>query len=191
MMSLKSFRGVARVSWILRVECLCALGASVLLAACATGDYVYATTTAYGEKLRIPLAHGAPELAKQGSIQVLQARLLPVPETNTKRVFYYFEFVDSSGATPRSVRVEDVTDDKPMVIIDEPNPQLVKQHWGGKSPPLAGTHPWLGWVHYLDDSVRVFRFTIVKADGQQVILNQAWSVPNWSKVGMRKTLEIE
>jgi hypothetical protein len=32
---------------------------------------------------------------------------------------------------------------------------------------------------------------VVTADGKELILNQAWSVPAWFKAAMRKTLGME
>jgi hypothetical protein len=106
-------------------------------------------------------------------------------------VFYYFEFADSSGATPRSVRVEDVTDEKPMTIITDEHPKLIDNQWIGHSEQLDAASPLLGWVRYLDDSMRVYRFTIVRPDGTELVLHQAWSVPAWFKAAMRKTLGME
>jgi hypothetical protein len=188
MMFSKVFRQVfGRAGWI-----GWSVGAAALLAGCSsTGDYVYQTRTAYGEKLRIPLERGAPLPAQEGTILVRAARLLPLGDGSTKKVFYYFEFVDSSGATPRSVRVEDVTDETPMFIVEDKNPKLLDNHWVGRSEQLDAASPLLGWVSYIDDSMRVYRFTVVTADGKELILNQAWSVPAWFKAAMRKTLGME
>lgn len=155
------------------------------------GDYVYQTTTAYGERLRFPLENGVPPPARAGTITIQTARLVPEKDPQAKQVFYYFEYVDSSGVAPKSVTVEDVTDEKPLPIIDDQEPKIVYGHWLDRTPPLDAASPLLGWVRYLDSSVRIYRFTIVKADGEKVILNQAWSVPAWFKAGMRKTLGME
>lgn len=166
-------------------------GIGVWLSGCAAGDYVYQTRTAYGETLRIALDHGAPVPAQEGTVLIRAARLLPLGDGSLKKVFYYFEFVDSSGAVPRSVRIEDVTDEKPMFITEDKAPKLIDNHWVGRSEQLDAASPLLGWVRYLDDSMRVYRFTIETADGRKLILNQAWSVPAWFKAAMRKTLGVE
>jgi hypothetical protein len=167
-------------------------GASAFLAGCAGGGaYVYQTTTAYGEKLRIPLERGAPARAQEGTVSVRAAQLLPPTEATKKEVTYYFEFMDSSGVAPQSVKVEDVTDEKPMLIIEDKHPKLLNNRWIGRSEPLDGASPLLGWVSYIDDSMRVYRFRIVTAEGKELILNQGWSVPAWFKAAMRKTLGME
>ena len=163
----------------------------VFHAGCASGEYTYVTTTAYGERLRIPLERGVPERATKGTIQVLNAMLLPGSEADAKSVFYVFAYVDTSAVTPSSVRVEDVTDEKPILIYEDLDPKLVEQRWGGRTPLMTVTHPALEWTTYVGETFRIYRFTITKANGEQVVLNQAWSVAGWTKQSIRKTLGIE
>lgn len=159
---------------------------------CATGDYAFVTRISTGEKIQIPLAHGAPLHAKKGTIEVVYAAMIPGLLPEKKEMVYLFAFNETSGRPPRSVRVEDVSDDAPVLLVEDLKPELRdKTNWRGKSASVPSSDPSLIWFTYLDDTMRVFRFTIVNADGETVVLNQGWYVPGWIKPGIRRSIGMD
>lgn len=166
--------------------------AAAMLAGCASGEYTYVKTTSYGDKLRIPLIKGAPERAKKDGIQILQAILLPGGGKEKKQAVYMFSFVDTSGVKPTAVRVEDVSDEQPMVLLEDNAPKLNAEGvWVNEPRLMEPTDPAIKWVSYVGETFRVFRFTITKPDGREVVLHQGMSIPAWMKLSMRKTLGFE
>lgn len=177
------------------VRCTRVLVLAALLgmaAGCATGEYTYVKTTSYGDKLRIPLIKGSPEKAKKDGIQIEAAVLLPSREPEKKEVFFAFSFVDQSGVVPKSVKIEDVSDERPVVVVEDLQPTYqAGNRWVNTPRMMQAGDPAIGWTQYVGDTFRVFRFTITKPDGREIVLHQGLSVPAWMKLSMRKTLGHE
>jgi hypothetical protein len=178
--------GVRRLGWLAVAALLAAL------AGCATGEYTYVKTTAYGERLNFPLEKGQPQWASKGGITIWAAALLPSAEREKQEVFFAFGFTDESGVAPTKVRIEDVSDEKPLVVHEDNEPKLDETNrWRSTPRMLKAGAPEIAWTSYVGDTFRVYRFVITKADGREVVLHQAMSVPAWMKASMRKTLGIE
>lgn len=167
---------------------LVGVGGLLGLASCATGEYKFRTTIATGEKIEIPLQNGGPAPAKEGPIQVQLAMFLPATENGQKGLRYQFALTDRSPTPPRSIRVEDVTDDHTVLLAEDLQPHLNEGRWMQRSAFIPGTDPSLGWLQYVDDAMRVFRFTVETGDGRTVTLYQGWSVPGWAKPRIRPSI---
>jgi len=87
--------------------------------------------------------------------------------------------------------VEDVTEEHPTLMVEDLEAKLTKQKWAATSHPFNGEDPAMVWVANLDNSMRIFRFTIAKADGTKTVLDQGWMVPGWAKVPMRRALGLK
>lgn len=171
------------------------MASAVMLAAlsgCATGEYSYVKTTSYGERLTFPLQKGQPAWAEKDGIRIWSAALLPVNDVERKEVFYGFGFVDASGVAPTKVRIEDVSDEKPVLVHEDNDPKLDSANrWRSEPRSLKAGDPAIAWTSYVGDTFRVYRFVITKPDGREIVLHQALSVPAWMKASMRKALGIE
>ncbi len=157
---------------------------------CASGQYTYVTTVGTGERLEFPLEKGLPARAKKGTIEILHAGLLPTPDPSVKQLAFAFALVERSGTPPKSVVVEDVTDPEVRVLFEDSEPKLTSNQWRNMSRLYSGDDPALHWLGQLGDTMRVFRFTIVKGSGEKVVLHQAWSAPGWMKAAMRQSLGL-
>ncbi len=163
-----------------------------MLAGCGSGAYTYVKTTSYGERLSFPLEKGQPKWESKDGIAIWSAALLPAGDPAKKEVFYGFAFTDESGVAPTKVRIEDVSDEKPIVVLEDNEPKLDAQNrWRSEPRMLKAGDPEIAWASYLGDTFRVFRFVVTKADGREIVLHQAMSVPAWMKASMRKALGIE
>jgi hypothetical protein len=163
----------------------------VMVAGCATGDYAYVKTISTGERIQIPLHRGAPVMAQKGNVQIRHAALIPSATPEKKQLMYLFDLQDKSPVPPKSIVVEDVSEDKPVLMLDDQAPKLVNQRWTSISRPFSGDEAAMIWVTHLDDSMRVFRFTVTGADGSKTVLDQGWMVPGWTKVPMRRALGLK
>jgi hypothetical protein len=163
------------------------------LAGCATGDYAYVKTISTGERIQLALRQGSPVLASKGDITIRHAALVPNPnlETEQKKLQYLFAFHDKSAVPLKAVLVEDVSDEKSILMVDDQDPKLVNERWTATSRMFGADEDALIWVGHLGDTMRVYRFTITKADGSKVILDQGWMVPGWAKVPMRRALGLK
>ena len=120
-------------------------------------------TIAGGTQLHVPLTRGGAALTNEAGIQINTANIVPAPE---KKIAYVFAFTDSRGRTLRSVRVEDVSDEAAVVLVDDAEPKLSgERQWHSTTPPLEFSDPWLRWLATISNSLRVFRFTLTFSDG--------------------------
>jgi hypothetical protein len=176
---------LARSKWTVLAVVLCCGG-------CATGDYAYVTRISSGEKIQIPLARGTPLRPKQGTIEIMYAGMRPNMVPQNKQMIYFFGFLEKSGKPPRSIRVEDVSDEKAVLMVEDLNPVLKdKIKWGMESKPIPAGDPLLQWVTYVDDAMRVFQFTIIDSEGKKIVLNQGWYVPAWAKPAVRHAIGMD
>lgn len=168
--------------------------AGLLFAAgCANtgGEYSYVTRIATGERMTFPLVNGQPSLAKSGTITIRVAGLNRAPGKE-KAAAYEFGYEDSSGATPKAVRVDDVSETTIFPLVEDLHPEMKhKVAWLGTSKTLDASSPELYWLPYLDDTTRIFRFTITTADDRQIVLYQPWFVASWVKAGVRTALGMK
>lgn len=161
-----------------------------MLAGCAAGEYSYMKTTAYGERLSFPLERGHPKWMSKDGITIWAAGVLP-GAVESEAVFYAFGFEDASGVAPTKVRIEDVSDERPLLILEDNEPKLDEtKRWRNEPKMLKAGAPEIHWATYVGDTFRVFRFEITKADGRKVVVHQAISVPGWMKASIRKALGI-
>lgn len=162
----------------------------VTASGCASGQYTYVTTIGTGERLEFPLERGSPARAKKAGIEILHAGLLPSPDPSVKQLAFAFAFSETRGVPPKSVLVEDVTDPDVRVLFEDAEPQLTNNQWRSLTRLYSGDDPALHWLGQLGDSMRVFRFTIVRGSGEKIVIHQAWSAPGWMKAAMRRSLGL-
>lgn len=163
-----------------------ALAAAFLLAGCATGDVVMLAEISGGEKIRVPLGRGGPELKNEDGVQIHTATLTLGAE---KKIVHVFEFTDTRQRPLRRVQVEDVSDAAPLPFIDDSQPQPGPNgRWRGDAPPVDLTDPRLHWMATISNTLRVYRFTITFADSRTLVLHQAALYPAPLKSAIRQTL---
>jgi hypothetical protein len=158
---------------------------------CATGDYAYVSTISTGERIQIPLERGSPTMAKKGTLTVRNAALIPNIVSKEKELQYLFALIDSGTVPLKSVRVEDVTEAPALLMAEDLDPKVVNHQWSKTSRMFKADEPALAWIAHLDNSMRIYRFTVVKADGTTTTLDQGWMVPGWVKVPMRAALGMK
>lgn len=157
---------------------------SLAVGGCATGDISMVATIAGGQKLRVPIGRNGVALTNQDGIQINAAHFTLNAE---KKVVFVFEFTDSRKRTLRNVRVEDVSDEAPDLLVESTQPTLSPAgQWRGESTPLPVTHSRLSWLATIPNTLRVFRFTLTFADGQTAILHQGMLCPAATKSAVRQ-----
>lgn len=156
------------------------------LVGCSTGDVVMMATIAGGEKIRVPLARGGPEMTNEAGVQINTANFTLNPE---KKIVYIFEFTDSGKRALRSVRVEDVSDEVAVKLVEQESPKLLATgQWHGEAEPLELSDPRLNWMATISNSLRVFRFTLTFSDGRSQVLHQGALYTAPLKAAVRQAL---
>jgi len=166
------------------VPLLLALG----LAGCST-EITYTTKTSDGQKVTFTLING---IANHGSAEGLESsvpKLDPLPDRNEHKVVYHAAVMDQSGAGIRSIKVEDVSDEKACVLIEDDHPVLKdKKFWFGASPAYTIDDEQTKWLTYIDQSFKVYRYTITRPDGHTIVLHEGIMIPAYIKTMIRSSL---
>jgi hypothetical protein len=157
----------------------CALVAAALSLAgvtgCATGEILMQAQIAGGQTVQVPMGRGGVAMTNEDDVQINVATFLLNPE---KKIAYAFGFTDNRKRALRNVRVEDVTDTAPAILVDDAAPKLSdKGEWRGEVASLDFSDPRLGWLATISNTLCVYRFTLTFADGHTLVLHQGAFYP--------------
>ena len=161
--------------------------AIMVLAGCASNEVGILCPISGGETITVILTPQGPVLAENEDFKVVAASF--APNIEQKQLIYAFALLAKKGKAPKHVSVEDVSEEKIELLVDDAGPQLdAKQIWLHNAPPKTATDPRLAWLYYEGNSTRVYRFKIVTDDGRQLVMYQASIVPVFIKGAARKIL---
>jgi hypothetical protein len=161
--------------------------AILLLAGCAGGDIGMICPISGGQTVTVILTSQGPVPAENDDFKVLMANMFPNVEK--KQLIYTFGLLAKKGKAPRHVSIEDVSEEKAELLLEEAEPKLDdKQTWRRDAAPKTGDDPRLAWLYHEGNSTRIFRFTIVTEDGRRLVMHQATVYPVYVKIGARKIL---
>lgn len=171
----------------LRVSIIGAAGAIVLLlcglAGCASSEYRYTTKIATGERLTFRLVNGRVDPAVAEGLEAKPPVM--APDVKQKKVRYVFGLAVKPSESLQRVRVDDVSDDRAVPLVDDTDPQIKNGLWTGHSAWFGADEPEVLWVNYLGESFRVYRITVTKADGREFVLHEGSVTPAFAKGMMR------
>jgi hypothetical protein len=153
-----------------------------LLTGCATGDVSMLATISGGERIRVPIGNtGVLPTVVDG---VKSEGPVPRPDAQ-KKLVYYFNLSDRRARPLKSVRVEDVSDAEPILLLDDTHATWTDGRWQGNSAPLGPEDRAMNWMTTITNTLRVFRFTVTFADGKTLTLYQGAMYPNFVKTMVR------
>ena len=110
-------------------------------------------------------------------------------ESKAKGGKYLFAFSEKRGQIPVRVKVEDVTEDPIVPWADDEHPHLTKGRWEWTCPSIPLDDKSLRWLHEIDPSIRIYRFTIVNQDGSTAVVDDASTYSSDVKEFVKKELE--
>ena len=151
----------------LRLPFIAALG---LLAGCTTGSFWVNVPISGGETVPLELTRGGIVHAENEDFKADAAVMQFDPKT--KSATYFFEFEVKHGAAPRSVKVEDISDETPLTLFQADPVKLENGHWKARTASFAPDQQNSKWLYQIENTIRVCRFTIVTADGRSEVLNE-------------------
>lgn len=160
------------------------------LAACTAPEPQARIRIAGGEKLVVALRSGRVEGAENKFVKPGIARFLLGPQA--KNGLYDFGLIFTNGAVPTKIVVEDVADSKAVVLLTDEQPVLdQQQRWRKLSEPVDLSLDSMKWLHDIDDSFRVYRFSVNLKDGQKIVFHHAAVYPSFFKVGLMQAMEAQ
>jgi DNA-binding transcriptional LysR family regulator len=156
------------------------------LAACVAPAPQARIRISTGERLLVNLRDGRVDGAENKFVKVLGARFMV--SAKAKNGIYDLGLNFAAGVEPTSIRVEDVTDEKAHLLLQDDAPTIEKGIWHKTTDPVDLNAPSMQWMHEIDDSFRVYAFHITLKDGQKITLHQASIYLGFFKAGMMQIL---
>ena len=159
------------------------------LSGCASSVVTVKLPISGGEYVPIQFSRGAALHAENDDLRVIDA-VFQV-DTASKQARYFAGIRVKGGQAPRNIKVEDVTDDQPVTFVEDDHPRLVNKEWKCTSDLFVPDLNTAAWLSQIEDSIRMYRFTIVMADGRTEVLYEAHAYPTFLKFMMRQQLGLE
>jgi hypothetical protein len=132
-------------------------------------------------------ANGAPLPVETDDFRIEVAGY--VLDAENRELAYTFALRSKHKTAPRSVTVEDVSGAAPEMLVSDSAPDISTEGvWKGNSIPKQRFDPSIGWVTDLGDTIRVFRFQVITADGRPYIIHQAAIWPGEAKAFVREIM---
>jgi hypothetical protein len=164
------------------------------LAGCVLQQEVAArVTTADGQVVDLPLTT-IPTPISDGVVTVQSLQIAPwdIDKEKGKAKTLAFTFVVqfAEGSKPTVITIEDVSEAPILPIFEDKGPKIVKNNlWGAVSSPISPHDAHVNWLLTLDNSIRVYRFTVKLADGTKHVLYKAIFLSAGMKNYIRSILE--
>jgi hypothetical protein len=146
-------------------------------------------------RLLVPIAGGqAVDLERQGSgfkqaendrVSMTDASLQVVTLNGNYYVRWSFVISPKQAAMLNTVRIEDVSDSTPLLLVNDVAPQLDEAKWTEKAGLMDLSAANVRWLFEPKETVRIFRFTMSEPDGQSYVLYQGVRYSPASKEAIR------
>jgi hypothetical protein len=157
-----------------------------LLAGCTTGSFWVNVPISGGDTVPLELIQGGIVHAENEDFKVDSAVMQFDPKT--KSATYVFEFEVKHGAAPRSVKVEDISDEAPVTLYQADTVKLENGHWKVRGASFVPDRQNSKWLYQIENTIRVCRFTIVTGDGRTEVLNEGCNYYAFIKDLIRQNL---
>jgi hypothetical protein len=160
------------------------------------GIYTREIDVVGGETVQVDFSRTGPVMAENDDVRIIIASIVPLDG----HLIQLFSFTEKRGKLPRSVKVEDATAESPETFVDDQNPQFdpvaraPKTNtpiWKWSSGPLDKIGWNSPWLHDPDETLRVYRFTIVTSDGRKLVMDQVTPYAAFVKTHILKELGPE
>ena len=159
------------------------------LSGCATQGPSVKLMISGGEKITLDMSRGGVVGPEIKELKVGSAGYLL--NSKEKKGFYIFSIEFKADVKPQSIKIEDVSDKKAQILVDDPAPKLTGRIWRHDCPPVGPDDPGMGWVHEIDDSFRTYRYSVTLSDGRFLSFYHVAFYPSFSKIHFRKELGLD
>lgn len=162
-----------------------ALISLVLLASCAPRATTVSFAVAGGQRIRFEKVGSSFGRAEDSRFVITESGLTTYREGGRNYLRWQFGFRVKEPLKLQSVVVEEVSGTQPVLILKDLAPEVAGIEWtkhSGLTPAEPGTAPW-----FFDpgSTLRIFRFSIIAADGQRSTLYQAAMFDKKAKDALR------
>ncbi len=125
------------------------------------------------------------QTAENNRIIITDAGLQAVNLDGNYYVRWSFAMRPKQAAVLSAVRIEDVSDPTPLLLVNDVAPQVDAGKWTENAGLMELSSSSVRWLFEPKETVRIFRFTISDSDGQRDVLYQAVQYTPASKEAIR------
>lgn len=115
---------------------------------------------------------GQPRPRENKFMKIELAGLEGSPLRSGPGLAYLFAFVLKQPVQVTRVRVEDLTDKQPVLLVDDRAPKVTGDRWSGRTRAQPMTHGNFPWVFDDFHTKKLFRFTVSTRDQGEISLEQ-------------------
>jgi hypothetical protein len=157
----------------------------VWLTGCASSPSSLSVPIAGGQTVRLERQGIGFKHAENDRIIVTEASLEVVNLDGENYLRWNFAITPKQATTLNMIRIEDVSDSTPLIMVNDVAPQLEAGKWTETAGLMDVSGPSVRWLFQTNESVRVFRITINEMDGQSATLYQGVKYTPASKEAIR------
>ena len=145
----------------------------LLLSGCAHQPMTETIAVSGGQNIRFTRV-GAGFVKAENERFVLDEAGLTTYRTEGKNfVRWQFAIMPKEETALRLVRIEDVTNDRPVLILEDRAPQIDERRWSRQSDLIRANTRSIPWLFEFGRTTRVFRIKVRETNGKTSILYQA------------------
>lgn len=145
----------------------------LLVGGCANNSHSISVPIAGGEVVRFQRTGSILNQAENDRAVVTDAGLQAVNYERNPYLRWTFALRPKQPTNLAEVRVEDVSDSVPAMLVNDLAPQQDAGKWSSNSGLIELSPTSLPWFFDKVESIRTFRFTIREAEGKKYVLYQA------------------
>jgi hypothetical protein len=128
--------------------------------------------------------------AENDRVMVAGAALQAVVLDGNDYVRWNFAIRPKQPDTLSSIRIEDVTDPTPLLLVNDVAPQLDGGQWEETAGLMSVSAASVHWLFEPNETVRIFRITLTGLDGQSDSLEQSIRYSPDGKAAIRAVLKM-
>ena len=139
----------------------------VWLTGCASSSSRLSVPIAGGQTVSLERQGAGFKQAENDRIIVTEARFAGGQSwTGTHYVRWNFAIKPKQATVLSTIRIEDVSDPAPLLLVNDVAPQLDAGKWTENAGLMDVSSASVRWLFEPKETVRVFRFTISEPDGR-------------------------
>lgn len=128
-----------------------------------------------GQTIKCPVTDGGPIPADNGTYKIIGAGFGMDKAGKAPVIFFGFNFSVQKSVSLTRVMIEDVTDEKAILLVDDKNPKIESLLWTGKAAEQKISKSTTPWLFDNKPTIKVFRFTISATSSPDAVMYQpAW-----------------
>jgi hypothetical protein len=155
------------------------------LAGCASPPSQVSAPSADGQSVVLRTEGSGFKRAGNDRVVVTDASLQVVNLNGNEYLRWRFAISPKQAAVLSSIRIEDVSDPAPFLLVSDVAPQLDAGQWTENAGLMEPSSASVRWLFEPKETVRTFRLTINEPDGRSYALYQAVPYAPASKQAIR------